>query len=270
MSQNPVTHESFVVLKRHFVFNPLSSLWGLMEFNAASSYPSSFARLSLTAPVHPGDVAPQPSVNQVFNTTGSSDTQHVADLLTAGYFDLTATNTQGQTLLHRAIALGNHQVALMLIGKLQPHQLDATDLEGRTLLMTATEENALAIMEALIQAGANIDTTMPDNTTALMHAVARNDRKAALLLLSHGADVNHVDINGRSALMNASEAGHWSTVTLLLNFAAKPDLVDMAGNTAAQLAERNHHFGVTHILHSAGQFLSVDDDNGLAMGYLAA
>jgi len=241
-----------------------------MQCHPDSSRSSSVAPLPVATPVKVDNAMPQASMGQLFAAIDSADISSVAIQLANGQLDLTRTNTEGQTPLHRAIARGNPRTAVMLIDHLQPHELDATDRHGETPLMTATVKGALVVMETLIQAGANIHTTAPDNATALMRAAAVNETKAALLLLSHGANVNHVDDRERSALMDAAEAGYLNTVTLLLNFAADMEIVDLVGDTAMRLAERGHHYAVINALHDAASFLRVDDDPLSTKGYVAA
>src|SRR5690606_36081402 len=67
---------------------------------------------------------------------------------------------------------------------------------GFTALLFAVREAALEALEALIAAGANVDTLAPDGTSALNVAIVSGYYEVASVLLDHGADPNLPDARG--------------------------------------------------------------------------
>ena len=74
---------------------------------------------------------------------------------------------------------------------------------GLTPLLFAAREGALASMQALAKAGADLNLTEPDGTNALVMALINAHYDAAAFLLDAGADPNVADKYGRTALYAA-------------------------------------------------------------------
>src|ERR1039457_4620982 len=79
---------------------------------------------------------------------------------------------------------------------------------GMTALMVASEEGHLAVVQALIARGADVNATTREGWTALLAASQGGDLKIVQALIMHGADVNAMTTNHWTALMAASEGGH--------------------------------------------------------------
>ena len=75
---------------------------------------------------------------------------------------------------------------------------------GDTPLMWHTLRDSLQCISALIEAGADVNATNKRRQTALMFSVTRNDNEFSLMavqvLLSKGAKINILDTSGRNAL----------------------------------------------------------------------
>jgi ankyrin repeat protein len=104
----------------------------------------------------------------------------------------------------------------------------------------------------LLQHGAAVNVTSPKDrldSTALTLAASNGHDAVLELLLQAGADIDwRTERDGFSALMLAAELGHWSTVGMLLSAGADPGLQDRKGNTACDLAVANGHGAVTRVL----------------------
>ena len=87
-------------------------------------------------------------------------------------------------------------------------QVNAKDDEGATALTGAVDRGDVAIVEALLNAGADgLNAQNMDGETLLMSAVRAGRTDLAKLLLAHGANPNLVDILGDTALVLAYEKG---------------------------------------------------------------
>jgi ankyrin repeat protein len=71
---------------------------------------------------------------------------------------------------------------------------------GLTPLLFAAREGCVACIEALLDAGADIDLDDPDGTTALVMALLNRHWDTAKFLIEAGADVNLWDIYGQAPL----------------------------------------------------------------------
>jgi ankyrin repeat protein len=117
-----------------------------------------------------------------------------------------------------------------------PHCLDATDAEGYTLLLRASENAQLELLALLLERGAAVEVRGPFGKSALSAAACNQvdlQRRLATLrlLLDHGADVNGRTGGGRTPLYSAATAG-WHPIEptrLLLESGADPHLVADSG-----------------------------------------
>jgi hypothetical protein len=101
-------------------------------------------------------------------------------------------------------------------------------------LLAAVNETNDTLVEALLQAGADVHTRGPQGRTALMVAAEKSpsDRRAAGIvrrLIAAGADVNARDNTGQTALMMM---GTEEVTRALLEAGADPTLKDEQGTTA--------------------------------------
>jgi ankyrin repeat protein len=93
--------------------------------------------------------------------------------------------------------------------------VNATDKNGSSALMIASERGEVAIAELLIKSGADVSAKNVDGYTALMYAAYKGNLQMAELLIKNKADVNARDKDGWTALMYASVQGQKDLVALL-------------------------------------------------------
>jgi ankyrin repeat protein len=106
----------------------------------------------------------------------------------------------------------------------------SADSAGSTALKQSAYAGTLGIMEALIEAGADVKASNRRRATAL-HWATSDPMKAKLLLL-HGADVDARTVDGRTALHVATmQPSGARVVKLLLEVGADVDARTMTGNT---------------------------------------
>lgn len=153
-------------------------------------------------------------------------------------------DSNGMTGLMHCIRNGNLEcLRELLCGKANP---DIKDSLGRTVLMLASQPQVMNISEglqcefvnALIDAGANMNIRDYDGKTALMHAIEENlQAPAANILRARGANVNIPDKLGMTVLMLAVKRILDNVVFLkflheLLENEVNLDVVDKWGKTA--------------------------------------
>lgn len=116
--------------------------------------------------------------------------------------------------------------------------MDAVDFEGKTALICACQEGHLAIVQALIAAGAKLDVQSAASTrkkdklfgrTALLEASYQGRAQIVKVLLEAGANLEVADVLGRTPLIAACLGGHSETSKLLTAAGAILDAQDLDG-----------------------------------------
>ena len=165
---------------------------------------------------------------------GGGDHRRVAELLLAGKSDLEATNGQGCTPLLTAAFCTNLPVAEVLVA--HKANLNARATNGATPLACATLKGCVSVTELLLTAGANAD--LPDNTgfTPLNTAAEHGRTEILRLLLEYGANPNLACPNespssfgGQAPLHSAALRGDVEMMGLLVNKGASLNLLAKGG-----------------------------------------
>lgn len=85
--------------------------------------------------------------------------------------------------------------------------VNALDSDGSTPLHCATWKGHLIIVEALLEAGANVNAVNQNEhwgTTPLHAAAHANQAAIAKMLLDHGADAKATDMEGRTPMFHTT------------------------------------------------------------------
>ncbi|WP_169083354.1 M48 family metallopeptidase [Paenibacillus sp. PL91] len=131
---------------------------------------------------------------------------------------------------------------------------NATDEEGWTALMWASQLNETAIGAALIDAGADLDMAeMSYEETALTVALYNSSLEMVALLLEEGANPDLQDSEGWTPLMTAASNGDVEATRLLLEAGANPMKVDEMGYTAEDYALENGFEDIALMLQQGNQ-----------------
>ncbi|KND95179.1 Protein HOS4 [Tolypocladium ophioglossoides CBS 100239] len=113
-------------------------------------------------------------------------------------------DAHGQTLLARACARGEYDVAKQRLGE-RPEDLNVADYAGNTPLQIAAINGCEDIVKLLIDAGCNLDCVNYDKDTPLLDAVDNGHLGVVKLLLDAGVNPRKANVNGEEPLDRVSE-----------------------------------------------------------------
>jgi ankyrin repeat protein len=119
-------------------------------------------------------------------------------------------------------------------------------------LIDAASRGDIAVVQALLTKGADVDAKDNDGQTALLLASYKGNLQLVQLLLANGADVNTKANEGMTALMGASLAGSLQVVRELLARKAEVNAKMDSGKTALSLAANEGHIEVVKVLLDNG------------------
>jgi ankyrin repeat protein len=114
--------------------------------------------------------------------------------------------------------------------------LNSKNSEGSTLLHKAVEEGRQNVVEWLLARGALVNMTDNIEYTPLKWAVMLGRTKIARLLIEHGADIDKPDPDGLTLLHDAAYSGRMEIARLLIARGARLDAKDRIGKTPLNLA----------------------------------
>ncbi|OAB82234.1 hypothetical protein WSTR_01690 [Wolbachia endosymbiont of Laodelphax striatellus] len=121
------------------------------------------------------------------------------------------------------------------------------------LLIIAARNGYTKTVNALIQAGANVNVVDQCKRTPLHHAALNGRVDTVEVLLKAGAKVDSVDQYEMTALHNAAENSHKKIVGVLIeNKADNIDAKNCNGSTALYCAALNNHANIVNALIKAG------------------
>jgi ankyrin repeat protein len=189
------------------------------------------------------------------------DTQAVQRLL-GQKVDVRTTEPDGGTALHWAVHLGDRETAVLLIraGAL----VNAANDNGVTPLSLACTNGSAAIVDLLLNAGANPNTTSPvTGETVLMTAARTGVVDVVRMLVDRGADVNATEPQlGQTALMWAAAEGHSGIVRVLVERGAGVRTQSKAGFTPLLFAARTGNVEIIRFLLDAGAGVNEEARDG--------
>jgi ankyrin repeat protein len=184
-----------------------------------------------------------------------------------------------KSLLYVAAEAGHEDMLKMLVEKGFDTNDSADHWVGRyrerhrftrTALEAASAKGAVAAVEVLIEAGAEIGIRGYQGRTALHLAAKHGHDSVVSTLLRSGAGIDAHDDFGKTALHLAAEVGHDSVVTTLLRAGAGIDAHDDIGKTALHLAALSGHNSVVTTLLEAGAVINTIDHLGWTASHHAA
>jgi excisionase family DNA binding protein len=125
--------------------------------------------------------------------------------------------------------------------------------DGWTPLMLATIKGHTEVVLALLKQGADVNARNKKGWTALMFAVSMGDLETMRALLAGGrAEIDARDNDGKTALMQATGENNIESLRVLIEAQADVNVVDRLGETALTIAARRGYTEVVELLKKAG------------------
>ncbi|RMC16412.1 hypothetical protein DUI87_06741 [Hirundo rustica rustica] len=153
-------------------------------------------------------------------------------------------------------ALSVHQLAaqgemLYLATRIEQENLiNHKDEEGFTPLMWAAAHGQIAVVEFLLQNGADPQILGKGRESALSLACSKGYTDIVKMLLDCGVDVNEYDWNGGTPLLYAVHGNHVKCVKILLESGADPTIETDAGYNSMDLAVALGYRSVQQVIES--------------------
>ena len=174
----------------------------------------------------------------------------VVNTLIAGNANVDAVSNVGQTALMHACGHNRKEIVQALLA--HGAKIDACDHEGQTALYLAALAAKKDAVNALLACGAN-PNTVANTGTPLTAAVRFSDDETDVVeaLLAAGAQIDTPGKNGCTALMCAARKGYVECAQVLLRHGATVDARDDDDGTALTWACANGECAVAKILLDA-------------------
>lgn len=157
----------------------------------------------------------------------------------------------GAATIEAAIERGDVRAVRAMLAQ-TPGLARSSDVYGWSALHKAVAKGNRALVDLLLEAGADTNATTSLGLTPLH--LAAEDGFAFIIsrLLAHGAGVDARDERGNTPMHAAAHLGCVEVVTELLRAGASPSLRNHRGQTPLQVARAMSHYNVVEALMHAG------------------
>lgn len=197
------------------------------------------------------EINPDEATDLLFDALGDKDVELAEEAIGAGA-DLAATFLGDPPLL---VAASNDFVpgleALLEAGV----DINTTNASGVTATMRAAGANRPDALRFLLANGADLtarQVAAPRYDAFLMAVAGGRGLESIMVLLDAGVDIGTLDSLGDPALTIAAWRGDAATTTYLLENGARFDIIGSQGRTALGWAEANNQVETAELLRSAG------------------
>ncbi|CAM9792050.1 unnamed protein product, partial [Discosporangium mesarthrocarpum] len=132
--------------------------------------------------------------------------------------------------------LGRVHHVMKLLEDLPAEVVNSAREDGDTLLHVAAQEEKVAVVEALLDAGADVNSRDSSDGTPLHRSCLSGALESVEVLLDHGSDLEARDVCDFTPLLAACEGGDHEVVELLLRKGADTTAQTNAGATSLHVA----------------------------------
>ncbi|KAK6340259.1 hypothetical protein TWF730_002023 [Orbilia blumenaviensis] len=171
--------------------------------------------------------------------------------------------TKSFTRLHVAAYFGLTVCAELLLQMGSDPDAIGDESYGESPLWWATTKGHLAIVELLLNNGANPNIVTRSGSTPLSQAAAGGQTRMAKLLIHSGADIHARNTFGETILSSIAGTGLTSLVKLLLNQGADPNTQDIYGKTPLLTASKYGNVSIMKLLLDAGADINTAEIRGI-------
>ena len=207
----------------------------------------------------------QVSLSYLFNRIEKGDLGEVERILSKK----TDKSEDVTKLCHPLCSCESCERSLAKISQLNWPTLNSRDDRGLTALHVASLHGQVAVVDFLLEHGANVNDIDADGIAPLHCASARGHQNTLLLLLHVDADLNLADTRGNTPLHLAADHGHEGCVKALLYFAEQIRLIinvnaaNFTGDTPLHHASKWGYGGIVEILLEHGANPKATNRRGL-------
>lgn len=185
------------------------------------------------------------SLDDLFNAAKLGDSAEVAQLVKKG-MDVNSSDPSGNTLLILATREEQPKVVAELL-KQRGVKLDARNSAGDSALMLASLRGFTEIAQQLLEAGAAFDHP---GWNPLLYAAFEGRLAVVNLLLEKGANPNVLAPNQSTPLMFAARNGHEDVVRALLKADANIDWKNDQNENAESWAGKNRNTDIVELIQA--------------------
>ena len=177
--------------------------------------------------------------------------------------DVTGLNPQAGTLWFIASLYGLLSVIETILESDESFDLDSKDDGGYTALSRAAQVGQVAVVQSLIERGAEIESKNSWGRTPLSEAAGCGHEAVVQLLIERDdVDIESTDADGRTPLSWAARYGHEVTVRLLIERNANIESRDADGRTPLSWAARYGHEVIVRLLIQRGANIASEGRRG--------
>ncbi|MDR1236023.1 MAG: ankyrin repeat domain-containing protein [Holosporaceae bacterium] len=186
------------------------------------------------------------------------------DFLLGNGANVAVQNKLGETVLHCAVYGSKEIIGFLLANAAGKRLVNVANKKGDTPVHLVARAGNKEIVELLLKEGADITARGENRRTALHRAAQSGSTEVVKSLLEKEADVTACDQNGLTALHYATQSWNVETVKFLLEKGAKMTARDNNGRTALHYASRDGDMSmVEFLIKEKGVKISICDKNGL-------
>jgi len=203
-------------------------------------------------------------------STNAGNVELVARLIDSG-MDVNAATRTGNTPLIHACAAGATAVVSLLLERGADVNGCGEGVFNSPPIRAAAQSGEPSVVDLLLAHGADVNAVAPvDGTNALIMAAIRGNTAILQSLLDAGADVNATNIQGATALHSAAQEGHSESVALLLKVGADPHASGLKQQvTPLFLAAQGGHVPVMRALVETGVDVNATNPDGYTPLHIA-